>query len=51
MILKDALQVLLDEYFSDWVYDIREREGKGWDGPRVIAYGEACSAIENYMKQ
>jgi hypothetical protein len=26
---------------GDFVYDVRDREGKGWDGPRVVAWGNA----------
>lgn len=28
---------------GDYVYDIRERELKGWDGPRVTAWGHGAS--------
>jgi hypothetical protein len=26
---------------GDLIYQVREREGKGWDGPAVTAWGEA----------
>lgn len=26
---------------GDLVYDIREREGEGWEGPKVVAWGKA----------
>lgn len=28
--------------FEDKIYDVREREGEGWEGPKVTTYGKAC---------
>lgn len=28
---------------GDYVYDIREDEGLGWDGPRVKAWSDGCA--------
>ena len=33
------------------VYDVRADEGQGWEGPAVIAVGEAVEAIQNYVKE
>jgi len=46
-----ALRVLLSEHIGDKVYDIREREGKGWHGPRVKAWSDACAVIEREVKE
>lgn len=43
-----ALRTLLDESIGDFVYQIRDRELKGWDGPRVAAWSEACRMVEKY---
>jgi len=40
--LLEALTLLCQESLEDWIYDIREREGLGWNGPRVKAWGQAC---------
>lgn len=29
---------------GDLVYDVREREGQGWDGPAVVAWSNAVDA-------
>ncbi len=31
---------------SDAIYSVREREGEGWDGPAVKAWGEAVDGIK-----
>lgn len=49
--LLEALETLLREHISDWIYDIRAREGLGWDGPRVTAWGKACEIITNAVKE
>lgn len=46
--LADALRVLVAENIGDNVYDIRERELKGWEGPRVTAFSNAVTVIEKY---
>lgn len=35
---------------GDAVYDVREEEGKGWDGPNVVAYSDACEVIDQWLK-
>ena len=50
MTLDEALQVLVKEHVCDFIYNIRERELKGWDGPRVKAWGEACQVITQYVQ-
>lgn len=47
--LRWAIQALLDNHVGDYVYDIRERELKGWAGPRVTAWGKACAILREYM--
>jgi hypothetical protein len=34
---------------GDCVYTIREREGDGWDGPAVAAWGDAVSAAKKAL--
>jgi len=36
---------------SDAIYDVREREGEGWEGPKVKAYGEAISKLRALLKE
>lgn len=36
---------------GDLVYDVREREGRGWDGPAVIAWSAAVTNARNLMKR
>lgn len=31
---------------GDLIYDVREREGKGWDGPNVEAWAKAVMALK-----
>lgn len=40
--LARALRILVDESIGDMVYQIRDRELQGWQGPRVKAFGWAC---------
>lgn len=51
----DAVTVLRTLYgirdLGDFIYDVREREGKGWDGPKVQAWGEACEAADRIVKE
>lgn len=35
---------------GDFVYNIREHELQGWDGPKVKAWGEGCRLIDLAMK-
>lgn len=34
---------------GDRVYDVREREGLGWDGPNVKAWGAAVTKAESTL--
>lgn len=47
-----ALFLLNDFCIEDYIYNVREREGKGWDGPNVTAFGEwiskAHAIIDHY---
>lgn len=36
---------------GDYVYDVREREGRGWKGPKVKTYGAAVEALTAAMKR
>lgn len=49
--LKKAAKVFADESVGDFIYHIRESECKGWDGPRVIAWGEAATTIDRLRKE
>lgn len=49
--LLGALKILDEEGLGDWIYDIRERELRGWDGPRVKAFGKACGTIKKYLRE
>lgn len=31
---------------DDLVYTVREREGRGWDGPAVKKWGKACGMVK-----
>lgn len=48
--LQAAINNLVREHVGDYVYDIREREGEGWDGPRVKAWGGMSQVFEKYAK-
>ena len=48
--LRKALKILKKLGLDDYVYDIREREGKGWDGPKVQQFSEACKIINKYLR-
>lgn len=48
----NALKVLIEqESIGDFVYDIREREGEGWDGPRVVAFSDAVQVLSEFLKE
>lgn len=50
--VREALRVLFEvESIEDYVYDVRERECEGWEGPRVVAFGEACETLKRVMKE
>jgi hypothetical protein len=48
-----ALEVLRELFqvtpLGDYVYNIREREGLGWDGPKVVAWGNACERAKQLL--
>ncbi len=52
--LPDPIQVLRDLFeaggLEDHFYAIREREGHGWEGPRMVKWGRACEAAKELMK-
>lgn len=35
---------------GDCIYQVREREGKGWDGPAVLAWSQGITAAEDAIK-
>lgn len=48
--LRQALQTLIHENVDEiMVYHIRDREGKGWDGPRVVKFTEAFNIIAKFL--
>ena len=51
---QEALQILATlehtRHLDDYSYDIREREGLGWDGPKITAWGAACARAEQLIK-
>lgn len=52
--LLDALKMLLSNdhiCLEDLVYNIRESEGKGWDGPSVIEWGKAVHLAKAAIKK
>lgn len=38
------------ENIADRIYDVREREGKGWEGPKTMRYGELVTELEARLK-
>lgn len=36
---------------GDQIYDVRESEGKGWDGPNVKAWSDAVAEAEAILKE
>lgn len=36
---------------GDRVYDVREREGLGWDGPSVVAWSAAVKAAKDVLRR
>ena len=52
---QEALKIL-DQLFAlyplhDLCYRIRDNEGKGWDGPIVTAWGDACEQATKLLKE
>ena len=48
--LKKALKIIKFAGLDDWIYDVRDREGKGWDGPKVKSFSKACDVINSYLR-
>lgn len=50
----DPIQVLRDLFESgnpaDYVYQVREQEGQGWEGPKVRRWMKACEDAQTLMK-
>lgn len=40
-----ALRVLFEEGLEDFCYRVRENEGRGWEGPRMVRFGEAVETL------
>lgn len=49
--LVTAIETLEAESVGDMVYDIREREAEGWEGPRVTRWAKMCETISSYAKR
>jgi len=53
--LKAAVAILRDmndcRPLADITYDIREREGAGWNGPRVSLWSDAVARAEKLMEK
>ena len=53
--LPDPIRVLHDLFeagdLEDHFYAIREREGQGWEGPRMVKWGKACEAARKLMNR
>lgn len=49
--LVGCLTQLNEEELGDWVYDIRERELRGWDGPRVKSWSAAVQRIKPALEK
>lgn len=51
--LPDPIQVFRDLFeagnLEDHFYAVREREGQGWEGPRMVKWGKACEAARKLM--
>lgn len=45
--VREALKVLFEaESIEDYVYAVRERECEGWEGLRVVAFGDAYQTLK-----
>lgn len=51
--IPDPIQVLRNLFeagsLEDHFYAIRESEGQGWEGPRMVKWGKACEAARKLM--
>jgi len=46
-----ALQELMGaRNLGDYIYDIREREGQGWEGPKVRQWNNGCIHAEEALR-
>ncbi len=51
-VLAETLQRMEDiSSFGDQAYDVRERELEGWDGPKVVEWGEGCAVIREMTEK
>jgi hypothetical protein len=52
--LPDPIQVLHDLFdagdLEDHFYAVREREGQGWEGPRMKRWGQACDEARQLLR-
>lgn len=48
--LKAAILILHEQGVGDYVYTVRDRELKGWEGPKVLAWSAASATIGRYAK-
>ncbi len=52
--LPDPIQVLRDLFeagnLEDHFYAVREQEGEGWEGPRMLRWGRACQQARQLLK-
>lgn len=57
MALNDAASILKalmsNPHISlgDLVYEVRGREGMGWDGPAVKQWSDAATAVKQWVKE
>lgn len=51
MTAEQILRELIEEYhIADFVYDVKEREGNGWQGPSVVRYSFLINEAEKLLK-
>jgi len=49
--LMRAIRDLIEKHhIEDYVYDIRDREMEGWDGPRVTSFAEDTRILKAAIK-
>ncbi|MEN6406197.1 MAG: hypothetical protein ABFC77_06985 [Thermoguttaceae bacterium] len=52
--IPDPIQVLRDLFdaggLDDHFYDVREREGEGWEGRKMLKWGKATKQAHELMK-
>lgn len=48
---REAARVLVEEHnLGDFVYNVRERELKGWNGPKVMSFANAVATLRAFAK-